>query len=134
MDTPASPQDIATPLPAFSRCHEGIVSTLRRSADLPQLLAGATRARKLACELVALFDDAVLPHHQDEEAELFPAVLRSARPGAEAQQVRGMVEELTQEHRSIEHLWKQLAHALRRAARGSECEIEAGQLAHLIRA
>ena len=134
MDTPTTASDLQAPLPAFSRCHSGIVSTLQNAAELPQLLAGAVRARKMAADLVALFDDAVLQHHQAEEQELFPAVLRSAQAGEEAQQVRAMVDELTEEHRSIEHLWKELAPALRRAARGAECEFEPGQLAHLIRA
>lgn len=134
MDTHPAPADIDAPLPEFSRCHAGIVSTLQNAADLPELLMGAARARKLAADLVALFDDGVLQHHQDEEQELFPAVLRSAQPGAEADQVRAMVNELTEEHRAIEHLWKALAPGLKRAARGAECEIEHGQLAHLIRA
>ena len=132
--TPTTNSDVAAPLPTFSRCHTGILSTLREAADLPQLLAGAARARKLAAGLVALFDDSVQQHHQDEEKELFPAVLRSAQPGAEAEQVRVMTQELTEEHRAIEHLWRALAPALHRAARGAECEVEPGQLAHLIRA
>lgn len=123
MDTPS-------PLGDFTRCHHGIVAQLRASAELPALVAAADRARETAAATVELFERVVLPHHAEEESELFPAVLRSATD-AERETVRAIAARLTAEHRAVEAQWKQLEPALRRVARGQPARLDTPALAAL---
>ena len=74
--------DPEEPLDNFSRCHEGILEQLRGFSDLPALVEAANRARQVAAGVLAMFEHGVPSHHGDEESELFPAVVRRARPGA----------------------------------------------------
>ena len=82
------------------------------------------RARKIAGDVLVLFQGPVLAHHADEENELFPSVLRSASPGAETSRVQEMVDHLVREHRAIERLWKQLEPQVRAVARGAEATLD----------
>lgn len=120
-----------TPLSTFSRCHLGIISQLEAAAALPRLLESAQRARDTAQRTLELFRHSVLHHHQEEEQELFTAVLQSARPEEKAQ-VQALVDQLTADHRAIEALWKRLEPAVRHAARGAPAELDAGLLADLV--
>jgi hemerythrin-like domain-containing protein len=113
---------INTPLDAFVNCHSGILSTLDALSELPDLLAVAERSRRVAAAAERVFSEAVLEHHADEERELFPAVLRSARPGDEADHVQVMVARLTAEHRAVEELWKSLGASVKLAAKGKPAE------------
>lgn len=130
--TPTRPIDIDAPLPAFAQCHAGILETLRAAEELPDLLSAAARARKLTVELLEMFDQVVIPHHADEENELFPAVLRSAQVGAERERVQGMVAHLVREHRKVEKIWKHVEPAVRTAARGGDIFVDTEQLRELV--
>lgn len=116
--------DIDQPISSFQHCHVGIVSRLQPMSELPRLAAEATKARKIAADVVALFQDAVIEHHADEEKELFPAVLRSALPGAETTRVQEIVDRLVREHRAIERLWRQLEPQVRAVARGADVTLD----------
>jgi hypothetical protein len=122
-----------SPLDAFSRCHAGILAQLEATGELPALVDAARRSRELAAATVELFEHAVLPHHAEEEAELFPAVLQSARPD-EAEGVRLLVAQLTAEHRAIETQWKQLRPALKAAAQGQRTHVGADAIGALLEA
>jgi hypothetical protein len=126
------PLDIQRPLDAFSQCHAGITTRLEALGDLPRLAQAAAQARSVASAALALFQDAVLDHHADEENELFPAVLRSAEPGEEKQRVAAMVRRLTDEHRAVEALWRRLEPAVRAAAKGAEMPLDAAELQELV--
>jgi hemerythrin superfamily protein len=122
-----------TPLMSFTRCHLGIVTQLEGTARLPELVDIANHARQLAQTTLDLFRQTIIPHHAEEEAELFPAVLQSANAG-ERQAVRGMIERLTAEHREVEVLWKRLEPAVRAAARGNRSEVDAEVMEEVVRA
>jgi hypothetical protein len=126
------PAHAPTPLATFTRCHLGIVSQLQSSVQLPGLLSAAARARANARRTLELFANAVLPHHAEEESELFPAVLRNAR-GDEQETVRTLVERLTAEHRDIEARWRVLEPQVRDAAEGRPVRIEPLAMADLVR-
>jgi hypothetical protein len=100
-------------LAGLSHCHGGIISQLQAFAELP---AVAAQSRKVAANTLALFQFAVYGHHADEENELFPAVLRSATKGEEAERLQSMVQRLTAEHREIESRWKKLEPLVKAAA------------------
>lgn len=120
------------PIAAFSKCHEGILTRLDSLASLPCLLESAARARMVAAQTVQFFRNVVYEHHQDEERELFRAVLASARAGAEREQVRGIVERLTREHREVEAAFVRLKPALENAARGHDSALDAAAVAALV--
>jgi len=128
------PGHSSEPLTGFSRCHLGILSRLQAFEELPALQAAAAQAKTIATDTLALFHHAVLEHHADEERELFPAVLRSARRGAEAEEVQAMAQRLTAEHRQIESMWKKLEPVVRAVARSGSGELDLDAVEKLVQA
>jgi hypothetical protein len=120
------------PLDTFIDCHAGIVSTLLALRELPDLARAADRAREVATAALGLFGGPVLEHHQEEERDLFPAVLASARAGNELAEVEAMVQRLVQEHRVIERQWRGLEDAVRDAGRGRPARLDAAALEELV--
>lgn len=125
---------IETPLADFSRCHAGILAQLQEFSELPALMTAATKARAVAVGTLTLFEHAVLAHHGDEESELFPAVLRWAKPGEEHDRVKAMVRQLTTEHRRIETLWKAQSAAVDAAAHGKPADLNKAATLNLVKA
>ena len=111
-----APRD--APLRQFRGSHDAILQGLREMRGLPALAAAVQRARTCSDDLLRLFDRTVLPHHRDEEEELFPAVLRSCRDAAERERVQTFVHRLTGDHRRIEQLWEQVRPAVVHTAAG----------------
>lgn len=128
---PLSPSQGA-PLDNFSNCHAGILKHLADLGDLPALLAPAQRARRIAGDALQFFREAVFEHHAEEEMELFPAVLASARTGEEQERVRAIIQRLTAEHRDVEDLWKKLEPGLKQVAKGTETDVDTAGLTHLV--
>ena len=120
-----APAADAAPVKGFSDSHRGILCALRGFSALPELAAAADRSRQVAASTLQLFEGAVLPHHADEEGDLFPAVLRSAAAGEERAHVQAVVDRLVAEHRSIEALWQTIRPAVRRAASGISARLDA---------
>ena len=73
--------DTDAPLNNFSNCHSGILKRLNALDELPALLEPAARARQIAEQSLEFFREAIFEHHLEEERELFPAVIASAKPG-----------------------------------------------------
>lgn len=132
MNQPTSTPPDSSPIQDFSQCHVGIVGQLHTLAELPPLLAPAARARDIAEQTVRFFRDVVYAHHQEEERELFPAVLASAVRGEERDRVQRTVEALTAEHRTVEAHWQRLEPKLRAVAKGQEAEIDAAEIESLV--
>ena len=86
------------PLQDFSTCHVGFVTVLETALGLPEMIVTAARSRSCAADMLKMFHDRLLAHHDDEERDLFPAVLRVAQPGDEADRARTMVAQLVREH------------------------------------
>jgi iron-sulfur cluster repair protein YtfE (RIC family) len=126
------PVDHHAPLSTFSQCHAGILSQLDALAGLPALVDAAAQARSVAASTLAMFQQGIFEHHAEEEAELFPAVMRSAHPGAERERVQGLVERLTSEHRTLETLWKRVEPAINATAKGRAAELDADVVAELV--
>jgi hypothetical protein len=130
--TPEAGHAEASPVESFSNCHAGIVTGLAVFAGLPELVDAAARSRKIAGDVLALFEGAVLEHHKEEEAELFPAVLRSAAPGAERTRIAEITERLVLEHRMIESLWSRIKPSVKAAAAGRAAGMDAFDVARLV--
>ncbi len=131
MSTPHTPVDNA-PIQDFSHCHAGIVKKLDMLGELPALLEPAARAREIAEKALEFFREAIFEHHLDEERELFPAVLASAEKGAELERVQGMVKRLTNEHRELEGVWKQLESGLKKVAKGQATDVDVSAIQRLV--
>jgi hemerythrin-like domain-containing protein len=116
----------------FSQCHMGILSKLDMLGELPALLEPARRARDIAERAIDFFQAAIFEHHQDEERELFPAVIRDCQKGEELDRVQAMVHRLTEEHRSLEKLWKTLEPGLKRVAQGKSTDLQAHDIQLLV--
>jgi hypothetical protein len=123
---PASPTD------DFSSCHVGILAQLDGLGRLPALLDAATQARQIAGGMSAFFREVVLEHHGQEESELFPAVLASARKGEEHERVATIVQRLVAEHRQIEAAFTALEPSLKAAAQGRDAVLDAAAVSALV--
>ncbi|MCK0509668.1 hemerythrin domain-containing protein [Aromatoleum buckelii] len=122
-----------TPLSDFSNCHAGILEGLEAFAELPALVSAADRARRVGQRMVDLFATGVIEHHAEEEEELFPAVVASSEPGEELDRVKQLVDRLTREHREFEAMWKRLAPAVKKAARGQSVQLDLAEVERLVR-
>ena len=124
--------EAAAPLHDFSRCHVGFVTLLETSLGLPEMIVTAARSRSCAADMLKMFRDRLLAHHDDEERDLFPAVIRIAQPGEEAERARTMVAQLVREHREIAELWKQLEPAVQAIANGYLPRLDSALLHELV--
>ena len=129
---PVNDVDTDEPLNNFSQCHAGILRHLDSFGELPALLAPAQRARQVADDFVKFFRAAAFEHHEEEERELFPAVLKDAEPGPERDRVRVMIDALTREHRDIEQQWNVLEPQLKKVAKGQPADVDPQAIARLI--
>lgn len=116
----------------FSQCHVGIVRKLNMLGELPALLEPAAKAVTIAEKSLAFFREAIFEHHLDEERELFPLVLSNAEKGAEYDRVKSMSTRLTDEHRELEQIWKQIESGLKRVTKGHFEDIDASLLQRLV--
>ena len=133
-DTPTRQATEAdAPLQDFSKCHVGFVTVLETALGLPEMIVTAARSRSCAADMLKMFRDRLLAHHDDEERDLFPAVLRVAQPGDEADRARTMVAQLVREHREIAQLWKQLEPAVQAIANGYLPQLDSALLHELVR-
>jgi hemerythrin-like domain-containing protein len=108
------------PLEMLAACHERVqaqCATLLRLA--PHVAAhGADRPAQEAAEaVIRYFDTAARHHHEDEERDLFPALL-TAGVGSEAVGVRGLTDLLISDHRELEGRWRALRRLLEDVADG----------------
>lgn len=133
-DTPTrQATDADAPLQDFSRCHVGFVTVLETSLGLPEMIVTAARSRSCAADMLKMFRNRLLAHHDDEERDLFPAVLRVAQPGDEADRAQAMVAQLVREHREIAQLWKTLEPAVQAIANGYLPRLDSVLLHELVR-
>lgn len=121
-----------TPVGTFNNCHVGILKRLQALDELPALLEPAARARAIAEQSLVFFREAIFEHHLEEERELFPAVIASAQPGEELARVKALAQRLTNEHRAIEALWKQLEQDLKQVAKGHASHLDVSELHRLV--
>ena len=122
-----------SPLQDFSDCHAGFVTVLEAALGLPGMIAAAARSRSCAADMLKMFRDSLLAHHEDEERDLFPAVLRIAQPGPEAERASAMIAQLIREHREIAQLWKRLEPTVQGIANGYLPRLDSALLEDLVR-
>ena len=122
------------PLDMLSACHERIdkqCATLRRPpAHLAEHGADAD-ARQAAANVMRYFDTAGRNHHEDEECDLFPALLESMA-GSDAVCLRDITTALTRDHREIDRAWRTVREQLQGVTRGDASALDAAAVDDLI--
>lgn len=122
------------PLEMLSACHGRIeqqCATLRRL--VPHLAAhGADAdARSAAVAVMRYFDTAAKHHHEDEEKDLFPALIESMA-GSDAVCLREMTQGLAAEHLELEARWRHLRAVLEQIAAGHTVPLNAEDVQALV--
>ena len=113
------------PLEMLAACHLRVqdqCSTLLRL--LPHIAAnGSDRpAQEAATAVMRYFDTSARHHHDDEEHDLFPALIESMA-GSDAICLRELTAALTAEHRELEARWQTLRAALAQVATGQTVQL-----------
>lgn len=108
------------PLEMLAACHLRVqdqCATLQRL--VPHIVAqGSDRAaREAATAVMRYFDTSARHHHDDEERDLFPALIESMA-GSDAVCLRELTAALTAEHRELEIRWNSLRAVLAQVAAG----------------
>lgn len=101
---------------ALDACHRQTLELLQDLSDLSRQISDegpSTQARQRARSIDAFFGGTAHDHHADEEATVFPPLLRSS----DAKLVQA-VQRLQQDHGWIERDWALLGPQLRAVARG----------------
>lgn len=118
------------PLEMLAACHERIqaqCSTLQRLAAHVALAGGDDAARTAAHNVIRYFDSAGRHHHEDEEQDLFPALIESMA-GSDPISIRQLVDSLTVEHRELELRWQALRAWLARVEAGDAVPTQPGEI------
>lgn len=95
------------PLEMLAACHDRIRDQCAILSRLRSHVAAQgidDSARSAARGVIRYFDSAARHHHQDEEQDLFPALLESMA-GSDPVCIRELTDSLTSEHRDLAHLW-----------------------------
>jgi hemerythrin-like domain-containing protein len=140
--TPAAGFD--QPLAMWLACHErvarmtGLLARLRehlQTQAIASVNAADTEAQHSATSIRRYFDEAAPRHHDDEEVDLFPAVLRRLAAGGDAARlarVSAAIERLQQDHAEINLLWSHLREQLVRVERGEPAQLDATEVAQFV--
>ncbi|MDO9450352.1 MAG: hemerythrin domain-containing protein [Rugosibacter sp.] len=121
--TPAAGPE--SPLEMLAACHKRIrhqCATLLRL--LPHLAThGADEeARTAAAQVIRYFETSGKQHHQDEEEDLFPALIESMA-GSDAVCLHEITEALQADHQALETAWVPLRDGLMQIANGDNALI-----------
>ncbi|MBA3023762.1 MAG: hemerythrin domain-containing protein [Gammaproteobacteria bacterium] len=128
-NTPAAPS-FDDPLEMLQACHGRITAqcdTLQRLVAHLQMQGNDEQAGQAARAILRYFDTAGQYHHQDEEQDLFPALLASGDSEAAA-----YVAKLLEEHKVMDAAWQALRPLLVAIAEDSANTLDADVVAHFI--
>ena len=109
----------------LAACHERIRHQCATLQRLPPHLAihGAdAEARTAAAQVIRYFDTSGKQHHQDEEEDLFPALIESMA-GSDAVCLHEITEALQADHQALETGWISLRDGLMQIANGGNAPI-----------
>ena len=122
------------PLEMLAACHGRVQ---HQCETLLRLLAhlqthGADRpAQEAAIAVMRYFDTAARHHHEDEEQDLFPALLESMA-GSDAVCLRDLTALLSVEHRELEWRWRTLRRRLEQVAAGHTTSLPDAEVLDLV--
>jgi hemerythrin-like domain-containing protein len=122
------------PLEMLSACHDRMgrqCATLRRLVPHLALHGTDQEARTAATNVMRYFDTSAINHHQDEEVDLFPALIESMA-GSDAVCLHELTEGLTLDHRALEAHWQRLRITLARIAAGESAPLASDDVEALV--
>lgn len=109
------------PLEMLAACHGRVqqqCDTLLRLCVHLQRHGSDRPAQEAARAVLRYFDTAARHHHEDEEQDLFPALLESMA-GSDAVCLRELTASLCADHRALEQRWSVLRQRLQQVSEGS---------------
>jgi hemerythrin-like domain-containing protein len=118
------------PLEMLEACHGRIraqCSTLQKLQQHLPLHGCDEQARQAAQAILRYFDSAGQYHHQDEEHDLFPALV-----GTMNMEASELVARLLEEHKGMEAAWQVLRPLLQALADGRSDVLDAAAAAHFV--
>lgn len=118
------------PLEMLYACHDRITAqcdTLDRLVSHLLVQGNDAQAAQAARAILRYFDTAGQHHHQDEEQDLFPALLAGGDSEA-----AGHVARLLEEHKTLDAAWQALRPQLAAIEQGRADTVDADVAAHLI--
>lgn len=124
------------PLEMLSACHgrvENQCQTLQRLVAHLGKIGCDQPAQEAATAVMRYFDTAAKHHHEDEEQDLFPALLESVA-GSDAVCLKDLIDALTRDHRSLENTWHQLRQALQAVLAGDATQLTADNVTGFVQA
>lgn len=122
------------PLEMLSVCHDRMArqcATLRRLVPHLALHGADPEARTAAANVMRYFDTSAINHHQDEEVDLFPALIESMA-GSDAVCLHELTEGLTLEHRALEAHWQRLRTVLEKIVAGQSILLASSDVEALV--
>ena len=118
--------DFDHPLEMLKACHERMrtqCDTLRRLAAHLSAHRCDDPARQAVTNVIRFFGSAGRHHHEDEESDLFPAMIAAAT-GLNTERIALLVQKLEVEHRELEQACKSLCSDLEKIARGEAATLD----------
>lgn len=109
------------PLEMLAACHGRVqhqCETLLRLLAHMQVHGSDRSAQEAARAVMRYFDTAARHHHEDEEQDLFPALLESMA-GSDAVCLRELTTSLCADHRALEQRWAALRQVLQQVVDGT---------------
>jgi hemerythrin-like domain-containing protein len=109
------------PLEMLAACHGRVqhqCETLLRLVNHVQTHGADRPAQEAARAVLRYFDTAARHHHEDEEQDLFPALLESMA-GSDAVCLHTLTTSLCRDHRTLEQSWAALRQRLLQVAEGT---------------
>ncbi|HKO66727.1 MAG TPA: hemerythrin domain-containing protein [Burkholderiaceae bacterium] len=130
--TPAAGFD--QPIQMWLACHERILRMLALLLQLRDHLAndGAIESAQVtAASILRYFAEAAPRHHEDEELDLFPPLLRLVA-AEERNEVAKIVNALTAEHVQLDRAWMELRPLLVAIDAGARAQLDERVVAHFV--
>lgn len=124
------------PLEMLAACHGRVqhqCETLLRLRDHLRDHGPDLPAQEAARAVMRYFDTAARHHHEDEEQDLFPALLESMA-GSDAACLREITAALCSDHRALEQRWAALRQGLRQVAEGSAPALDGAEVSGFVQA
>ena len=104
---PVLAAEFEAPLEMLAACHGRIRNQCATLSRLKSHVAAQgidESARNAARRVIRYFDSAARDHHEDEEQDLFPALLESMA-GSDPVCIRELIDSLTDDHRELARRW-----------------------------
>lgn len=132
--TPAAGFD--QPIEMWLACHERLLRMTALLIRLRDHVAGGgalESAQVTATSILRYFDEAAPRHHEDEELDLFPRLMKHVK-GAERDKIVETVDVLRAEHIELDRLWKVVRPILTELAEAVKVSLSEDAVLHFVNA